>query len=273
MKNRKLARRLNNIFLWIVFILITAFVLFPIYWGVRTSIAPRFDFNLIPEEVTFEHYQKILTKPEIWLYFRNSAIIVIGAIAIVLPVSMLGGYALARFKFKGDQFGILFLVLPMLPVIALLVPLIRYMNTLGMYNSLIAVVLVSAVFTMPFAIWMLKNFILGNPVSVEESALIDGCSRIGMLIRIAVPMMRPGMVAVSMFVFIQSYSTYVIAYALTSSPKHRVVPQAILAFLGSWGTDWGGLTAMGILALIPPVIFFLIFQRWFVAGMFGQQLK
>lgn len=273
MTNYALRKGIRQSLVWTALLFIAAFALSPILWGVRTSLAPEFDNRIIPTQITFEHYSALLQRPEIWQYFRNSLIVSGGAILMVLPISILAAYALSRLQFRGSQFGILLLVLPMLPAIALLVPLISYMNSLGLYNTFLAVVLVNAVFTMPFAIWMLKNFILANPFSIEEAALIDGCSRIQMLLRVAIPMMRPGMVAVTLFVFIQSWSNYMYAFALTSSPQHRVVPQGLLAFLGSWGTYWGGLTAMGVLALIPPVVFFLMFQRWFVAGMFGQQLK
>lgn len=118
-----------------------------------------------------------------------------------------------------------------------MVPLLRYMNAIGLYNTLLAVILVNAVFTMPFAIWMLRNFIISSPQSIEEAALIDGCSRTRMLLTIAVPMMAPGVVAVGLYVFIVSWSNYLYSFALTTSPQDQVVPRALLAFLGAWGTN------------------------------------
>lgn len=264
---------LRNVLVWIGFGAITVFVLFPIFWGIRTSLAPEFDPNIIPAHLTLQNYLRLLALPQIYRYFGNSLIVSGGAIAIVVPVAILAAYALSRFRFKGSQFGILFLVLPLLPAVALLVPLIRYMNFLGLYNTLFAVVLVNAVFTLPFAIWMLKDFINANPAVIEEAALIDGCSRFKMLWMIAIPMMGPGMVAVGLFVFITSWSNYVYSFALTSSPSSQVIPKALLAFLGSWGINWGGLTALGVLSMVPPIVLFLVFQQWFVAGMFGSQVK
>jgi len=273
MRRKGVAFYVKESLVWAAFLLIAIFVLFPILWGLRTSLTPRFDNGFIPAKLTLEHYSAIFSRPEVWRYFGNSLIISFGTILIVLPVSLLAAYAIARFKFKGSQFSIVFLILPLLPAIALLVPLIAYMNFLHLYNTFIAVVLVNVVFSMPFAIWMLKNFILANPIGIEEAALIDGCSRIRMLVQIAVPMMTPGIVSVAVYIFIGAWNNYMYSFALSTSPLRRVLPQAILGFLGAWGANWGGLNAIGILAMIPPVFFFLLFQKWFVAGLFGQQLK
>ena len=187
---------------------------------------------------------------------------------------MLGGYALARFSFPGaKKLGSALLVFPMLPIIAILVPLMWYMNRLGLYNTLYSLIIVNSVVNMPFTVWMLRNFILGCPVEIEESALIDGCSRIGALLRITLPMMPPGLVAAVVFTFITTWNNYLYAAALTASPSLKVLPMAVLSFIGTWGTYWGGLTAIGILVLIPPLILFLFFQKWFIAGLFGQWLK
>ncbi len=266
-------RRAKRFLVWVGFTAITVFVFCPILWGIRTSFAPRFDPAIIPSRLTLQNYVALLRQPEIYRYFANSLFVAGGAAAIVLPVAVLAAYALSRFTFRGSRLGILFLVLPMLPTVALLVPLISYMNRLGLYNRLFGVVLVNAVFSMPFAVWMLRNFIIANPSSIEEAALIDGCSRTRMLLLIAVPLMAPGMVAVGLFVFISSWSNYLYSFALTTSPSNQVVSKAILSFMGAWGIDWGGLTAIGLISMLPPVVLFLVFQRWFVAGLFGNQVK
>ncbi|MFQ5795992.1 MAG: carbohydrate ABC transporter permease [Candidatus Bipolaricaulia bacterium] len=265
--------RLGDVISWIGVILVTVFVLSPILWGLRTSLAPRFDKGIIPSDITVEHYQLILARPEFFIYTKNSLLVAAGAIAITLPVALLGGYALARFNFPGKNLSVLLLILPLLPAIAILIPLISYVNKLGLYNTHAVVIMANAVFNLPFAIWMLRNFILINPIEIEEAAMIDGCSRIRVLYRIAIPMMTPGLIAVAVFVFITSWNNYLYAFALTASPDLRVLPQGILSFIGVWGTNYGGLTAIGTLALIPPVALFLLFQRWFIAGVFGQQLK
>jgi multiple sugar transport system permease protein len=161
-------------------------------------------------------------------------------------------------------------VAPLLPAIAILVPITWFMRRLGLYDSVAAVILANAVFALPLALWMLRNFVSGTPVEIEEAAQIDGCSLVGVLMRIVVPQAAPGVVAVAVCVFIGAWNNYLYAFALTSSQDLRVLPQAILAFLGAWGTYWGGLSAAGVVAVIPPILLFLIFQKWFVAGIFQQ---
>jgi ABC-type glycerol-3-phosphate transport system permease component len=249
------------------------FLFVPLVWGVRTSLAPTLDQHLLPASLTLEHYRIILHRPEFYHYAFNSLIISLASILGVLFIAMPGGYALARLHFRGRHLGGLLLILPLLPPVALLVPLVRYYQQLGLYNTLLAVILTNVVFNVPLAVWMLRNFIMSCPVEIEEAARMDGCSRHSTLWRIVLPMMAPGVVAVSLFVFINSWNNYLFSFALTSSQSLRVLPQAFLAFLGMWGTYWGGLCAAGLLVLIPPVLLFLFFQRWFVQGMFGQQLK
>ncbi|MCD6156006.1 MAG: carbohydrate ABC transporter permease, partial [Candidatus Atribacteria bacterium] len=167
----------------------------------------------------------------------------------------------------------LFLVFPLLPLIAVLVPLVAFLNRLGLYNRLGGLILVNAIFNLPLTIWMLRNFILEVPVEIEEAALVDGCSRLGALFRVAIPLMIPGLVAVVVFVFITTWNNYLYASAIITKPSLRVLPQGILSFIGTWGTYWGGLTAAGIITLLPPLVLFFVFQRWFIAGLCGQVLK
>ncbi|MFZ5518888.1 MAG: carbohydrate ABC transporter permease [Candidatus Zhuqueibacterota bacterium] len=249
------------------------FILFPFLWGLRTSLAGRFDNDLIPSRLTLEHYKALLCRSEFFDYFGNSLVVSLCSIGITVLVALLGGYALARLQFRGSKLGFLLLILPLLPPVAILVPLISYFQELSLYNTRIAVIIANVVFSIPLSVWMMRNFILGTPVEIEEAARIDGCTRLGTLFHIVLPALGPGIVAVAVFVFINSWNNYLYAFALTSSQSLRVLPQGILSFLGSWGTYWGGLTASGILVMIPPVLLFLIFQKWFIAGIFGQQLK
>jgi len=165
------------------------------------------------------------------------------------------------------------LILPMLPATAVLVPLVAYFNKIHLYNTMTSVVIVQIVFNIPLSTWMLRNFIINVPRAVEEAAYLDGLGHIQTLFRITLPSIRPGLVAVMIYIFIGCWNGYTFSYALTTSAEKRVLAQGVLAFLGAWGYDWGGLNTVGILMVVPPVLVFLIFQKSFVAGMFGQSLK
>jgi multiple sugar transport system permease protein len=238
------------------------------------SLTPKYDYGFLPKHLTGSHYIEIFHKKEILVYFANSLKVSLGTIVFTIPVALLSAFALARFTFKGrDLLGICFLVLPMLPATAILVPLVAYFNRIGLYNTISGVVVVNIVFSLPLAIWMIRNFIANTPKTIEEAALLDGLGPFGTLFRVTVPMIRPGIVSVIIYIFISCWNGYTFSYALTTSPDKRVLAQAILSFIGTWGTNWGGLTAMGILMTLPPVAVFLIFQKTFIAGMFGQTLK
>lgn len=215
----------------------------------------------------------LLSRPYFLLYLRNSLLVALAAIAIVLVLAIPGGYSLARFKFPGHQLGLMLIILPLLPPVAILTPLLAFFHKLGLYDSLVAVIIANVIFNLPFAVWMVRNFILSNPEEIEEAAQIDGCSRLRMLIKIVIPLMIPGLIAVAVFIFINAWNNYLYAFAFISSQELRVLPQGIVSFLGSWGTYWGGLTAAGMLAIIPPIVLFLVFRRWFIKGIFAQHLK
>ncbi|MDZ7333128.1 MAG: hypothetical protein ONB31_14230, partial [candidate division KSB1 bacterium] len=148
----------------IICMIALSFILFPFFWGIRTSLAERFDSKFIPTHWTFSHYQAIIARPELLYYLRNSAVVSFSSIAITLIVALLGGYALARMRFRGRQFGALLLILPLLPPVAILVPLLSYFQKLTLYNTLAAVIVANVVFNIPLSVWMVRNFILGIPV-------------------------------------------------------------------------------------------------------------
>lgn len=261
---------MKNALYWLVVVALVAFCLLPILWGVRTSVAPRFDQSLVPERLTGEHYAAILTRPDFYRYAINSIVVTFGAIVVVLPLALAAGYGLARSGRWGQRLAPLMLALPLLPAVTFLVPIARYLNLVGLYNTRTALVLANAAFALPFATWMVWNFVHAIPPSLEEAAFLDGCSPVQALVRVILPSMIPGAVAAGVFVAIQAWSNYIFAYALTSYDQVRVLPVAIVAFVGSWGTNWGGLMAIGVLTLLPPLVLFQILQRWFVAGMYGM---
>jgi ABC-type glycerol-3-phosphate transport system permease component len=262
-------------FLWLLlYLLVAALVLIPLFWMLKLAFTPKYDYNLIPKTLTFDNFKNIFSRKEILIYFFNSLKIAVSTIIITIPIALIAAFSLARFQFKGR--GILamsLLILPMLPATAILVPLVSYFNKMHLYNTLTSVVIVNIVGNIPLSTWMLRNFIINTPRAIEEAAYLDGLSHIQTLFRISLPSIKPGLVAVMIYIFIGCWNGYTASYALTTSPDKRVLAQGVLAFLGTWGTDWGGLNAVGILMVLPPILVFLIFQKSFVAGMFGQSLK
>lgn len=267
-------KKWGNVLVWLGILFIAVIVFFPIGWGIKTSLtAPLGIGRKATGIIHFSSYAYLLSKPGFLLSMQNSLFVALGAIAFTLPLAILGGYALARFEFPGKRFSYLLMVLPLLPAIAVLVPLIIYMRMVGLYNTLGAVVLANVVFNLPFAVWMARGFILSIPVEIEEAAAIDGCSQVSILWRISLPLAAPGLIAIGIFILINAWNNYLYAFAFTTSTELRVLPHTLLSFLGAWGTNYGGLTAAATMAMIPPVVLFLVFQKWFIMGMLAGSGK
>jgi len=265
---------IKNFFWFLLYLLVAAFVLIPLLWMLKMALTPTGELSFIPKSFTLNNFKGILTRKEILVYFFNSVKISLSVIIVTVPIAMIAAFSLARFNFKGrEPMAVSLLILPMLPATAILVPLVSYFNKLHLYNTLTSVVIVQIVFNLPLCTWMLRNFIMNVPRAVEEAAYLDGLGHIRTLFRITLPSIRPGLVAVMIYIFIGCWNGYTFSYALTTSPDKRVLAQGVLAFLGAWGNDWGGLNAVGILMVLPPILVFLVFQKSFVAGMFGQSLK
>ena len=274
MSNRIAKKFAIDVLWFLLYLLVAALVLIPLLWMLKMALTPKNDFSFIPKSFTLDNFKSLFGRREILIYFFNSLRISVSVIFITIPIAMIAGFSLARFNFKGrEPMALSLLILPMLPATAVLVPLVAYFNRLGLYNTITSVVIVQIVFNLPLSTWMLRNFIVNVPRAVEEAAYLDGLGYIMTLFRITLPSIRPGLVAVMIYIFIGCWNGYTFSYALTTTPDKRVLAQAILAFLGSWGNDWGGLNAIGILMVFPPILVFLIFQKSFVAGMFGQSLK
>jgi ABC-type glycerol-3-phosphate transport system permease component len=240
----------------------------------KMALTPKNELSFIPKSFTLEHFKGIFSRKEILQYLFNSLKISVSVIVITIPIALIAAFSLARFNFRGrEPMALSLLILPMLPATAVLVPLVSYFNKMHLYNTMTSVVIVNVVFNIPLSTWMLRNFIVNIPRAIEEAAYLDGLGHIRTLFRITMPSIRPGLVAVMIYIFIGCWNGYTFSYALTTSPSKRVLAQGVLAFLGSWGNDWGGLNAVGILMVFPPILVFLLFQKSFVAGMFGQSLK
>ncbi len=264
--------RARFIFGWLGILFVIVIIVFPVYWGVRTSLAPNGNLGFFPAELTSEHYEGLFAGG----FFRNvqnSLIVSLSTIFFTLPIAVLAGYALARFDFPGKRYSAVLLVLPLLPAIAVLVPLILYMRGLGIYNTLYSVILAGTVFSLPYCTWMIRGFMLSIPREIEEAALIDGCGAFRALFTIAIPLAAPGLISVAIFTLISAWNNYLFSFAFTTKRDLQVVPAALLGFIQAWGTNYGGMNAAAVVAILPPLTFFLIFQKWFVQGILAGSSK
>jgi multiple sugar transport system permease protein len=205
---------------------------------------------------------------------RNS-LIAAGATAILnVILGTLAGYSLARFNFRGrESLLAIYLGSRMLPGIALIVPLYLTIRTYGLLDHLSALVITYLTFTLPFTIWLLKNYFQAIPRTLEEAALIDGCNWLQMVLYILLPAAAPGLVAAAMFAFMTAWSDYLFAVILTSTIASKTMPVVVAGFATDVTTERTLMAASGVLAVIPPLILAFAFQRLVVQGLTSGAVK
>ena len=266
-------RRASWLFNLVGVVFIAGFIVFPLYWSARTAVSPaRFD-GFWPTEFTLDNFGFLFDRNGFLRNVKNSAIVSGSSTALVIPLAVAAGYALARFDFPGKRVTLVVFLLPLVPSIAVLVPLILFMRTLGLLNTHLAVIIGNTVFTLPFAIWMLRSFFTQLPRELEEAARLDGASRLQALYRVVLPLSAPGLIAVAIFALINSWNNYLYSFAFASKAELQVVPARLLGFIEAFGTNYAGMNAAGLVALAPPLVLFLIFQRWFVQGVLEGSVK
>jgi len=252
------------------------FFLFPIIWVAVTSIKLPGDYMhrppiIFPDNPTLIHYRSVMSaKGEIAL--RNSAIIATLATFFSLVVGTLAAYSLSRFNTGGKHFAFWLLSQRMMPPVVLVVPFFLLLRDVGKWNenfgldTRAALVALYTVFNLPFIIWMMRSYFDGVPAELEESAMVDGCTRIGVFWRITLPLSIPGLIATATFAFIFSWTEFLFAVVLTRTDA-VTLPVAIAGFSGSQGSNWGQASALAVVATAPVFALSLLVQRHFVRGL------
>lgn len=277
---RRRGRRLSQALWNALGLLVFAVMVFPVYWMVSTAFKEgpdilRYDPKWFPVPGTLDHFRDAIAVPHFWDSVKNSLIIVSAVVALSLVLAFLAALALARFRFYGRAgFIVLMIGVQMVPLTALIIPLYVLLARAGQVNTLTGVIIVYLAFVLPFCVWTLRGFLLGIPRDLEEAAMVDGSSRIGAFVRILLPLVGPGLVATSLFAFIQAWNEFLVAYVLLSSQDKQTLTVWLASFTGSArGTDFGALMAGATLTAIPVVVFFLLVQRRIAFGLTAGAVK
>jgi ABC-type glycerol-3-phosphate transport system permease component len=253
--------------------LLLVWTLVPFYWMVVTSLKKDkeiygFEATLVPRQPTLESYRRIFVQTPFLTYVRNSTIIAVSTTVASLVFGSLGAYALARLRFPGRAFiarGLIFTYL--VPPALLFIPLFAVMSTLALTDTLSGLVLAYLGFTVPFCTWLLLGYFRSVPLELEEAALVDGCSRLSALVRIILPMSLPALAVVAFFSFTQAWNEFLYANVFVNSVDARTITTGLTLFIVEDVFFWGPMMAAACLATIPPVLLYLIFQRWVVKGL------
>ncbi len=274
----KRRRRLRQLAHGAITALITLVALFPILWGLSTSLKPAaelatFPPTLLPSEPTLEHYA-LLFRTGIQHFVLNSVIVSVASVALCLALGSLAAYAMARIPFRGSAPLLLAVVALMsIPLPSLLVPTFTFLARLGLLDSLTGLTLLYTAYQLPIVVWVLYGYFQTIPIELEQAARVDGYSRLDTLRKIVLPLSGPGLVAAGLFVVTFAWNDFVVAVAMNSSESVKTLPVAIYGYLGFYGREWGPLTAAAILSTVPVLIVFVAFQRFFLGGMTSGGVK
>ena len=258
---------------------VAAVMLFPIYWMVATAFKPGRDIlsltpKWIPAPFTLENFTDAISRPYFLEDVKNSVIVVAVMLVLGLTVAFLAAVGTARFGFKGrTAFLVMIIGVQMVPLNALIIPLYLMLDRAGQTDALPGVIAIYLAVVLPFMIWTLRGFVANIPVELEESAMIDGCSRVGSFFRITFPLVGPGLVATAIFGFIQAWNEYIVAYVLLSSPNNQTLTIWLASFTTNHGPQWGPLMAGATLTGVPVVVFFLVLQRYLAGGLTAGAVK
>jgi multiple sugar transport system permease protein len=266
-------RRLLNATSYSLLILAIIIICFPLAWMFSVSVRPNVEVmkmppDWIPQVFTLEAYAKILTTSRYLRVFANSMSIALVVTGMSLFLGALAAYSLARFNFIGHRSVMMFLITTqMFPLVLLCIPYFRIFVALGLYDTLTALIIVYLTFTLPFCILMLRSYFLNIPRDIEEAAMVDGCSRLGAIFRILVPMSWPAFIGAGLYTFLLSWNEFLFAVVLIESWSKRVLTMAIYSLLAEFVTDWDTMMAFSVLASLPLVLAFILLQKYMVQGM------
>jgi ABC-type glycerol-3-phosphate transport system permease component len=262
----------------LVNVVVAAFALAPILWGVLSSLKPTNQIlelppRFIPREVTFEHYARVIGDKGL-LYLGNSAVISAAAVVISLFVGALAAYGLARYQFRGRQVLMVFTIGVMsIPIASLLIPTFTLLSLTGLINTHLGLILLYTAYQLPIVVWLLYGYFLSLPIEVEYAARIDGYTAWGTLRRVVLPLSKPALVAAALFVLVFSWNDFIVAVTMTTSEAVRTFPVAVYFYLGFYGREWGPLLASSVISIVPIVLVFIFLQRYFISGLTGGGVK
>lgn len=270
---------LPEIVKWVVVLTALAIMLFPLYWMVNTSLKPNAEvFQLPPtfysENWSFDAFRSLLANKPIGRYFLNSLIVAGGTTIIALALASLAAYGLTRFHVRIEALVILSLLfIKMLPEALLVVPFYGLIAGVGMLNSYISLIAVYCSFALPFAVWMLIGFFRAIPRELDEAAVMDGASRLQTFLVVVLPLARPGLAAVAMVTFLTAWNAYLWSLVLTTDPSMYVLPVGIATLKGEYQIQWNELMAAAVIAVLPVLAIYSVFERHLVAGITAGAVK
>lgn len=277
MKKRRL---LGNLISYALLVTLVLYGVFPFVWMALAALKPREEIRVrVPrltiDRPTLDNFRSVLFDHGFVQYIRNSLFVSTAACLLALVVATFAGYVFSRYFRRPSvrNTNFFMLVSQMIPGVLLLVPLYITMRNLGLLESPVSLILAYTTFVIPMCTFMLSSAFDSIPISLEEAAEIDGCGKLQTLRRVILPIMRPSIISVGLYAFINAWNEFMFGYIFISQDRYRTITPAIMLFKGANSIDWGGLMAASVIAVLPVALVFLFLQRFFMAGMMSGAIK
>ena len=271
--------RRAKILIWIAMIIGACFAGLPVVWMVASSFKSNLEIfayppALIDHTFSLKAYEAVLSDPGKLRFFFNSYLVAILVTICTVITSILAGYSFSRYDFRFKKaLSLIIIGVQSVPPITLMIPYFGLIVWLGIYNSYAALVLTYMVFTLSYAIIMMTGYFNTLPRDLDEAVMIDGGGSLVTLWRILVPISLPGIVAVGVYTFMLAWNEFLFALTLTRTNDMRTVPIGIHLLMGQHSFEWNQMMALSVLGSLPVLILFLLFQRYFIAGMSAGSIK
>lgn len=255
------------------------FALLPLLWGFVTSLKPAVEINSfpptwLPRSPTLDNYAAVLANPKYLRYVGNTLFVTGAVMLIGIALAAHAAWVVVRSPFPGKQtMMILMWSTIMIPGVSIIVPMYLLSVDLGIYDSYTVLIIVYTASVVPTLVWLLRGFVSGIPYELEESALIDGASRAGVFYRIVLPLLRPGLGAAAVLVFVTVWNEFLIGYSLVLSDERRLIQVGVYYFITDVGIEWGPLMAGMIISALPIIALFAALQSFFIQGLTGGAVK
>lgn len=271
--------RVYRVFRTVIITIFSLWTLFPLYWLLNTSFKTNREVlqsppSFIPSHFVFSSYIYVFSN--FGTYFLNSIITAIGSTILSMAIGVLASYSLSRFQFpKGFSNTISFIILAvrmMLPIV-FIIPMFQIYQRFDLYNTHIGLILAYTLVNMPFVVWMMTSYFSEIPMSLDEAAMIDGCSRLRSLWSVVIPLASPGIATTAVMTMIFTWNDLIFGLYLTSNSQAMTLPVSIIGFLSQYQTYWSQMAAAGVLAIVPMIIFLLFVQRYLVRGLTAGGVK
>lgn len=269
MRRGTLPFALYNLAVWAMVLAVS----FPLLWMISTALKPNDETfaippTLIPAHPTLDQFRRLLTETPFLTYFANSVVVALCTTALVIVIAVAGAYGLVRFRFPGRSVvAHLVLFTYMLPAVVLLLPLYLTISRLGLANSLLGLVVAYTTFALPFALWLMRSFIAGIPIELEQAAMIDGASRLEAFVEVVLPQALPGIISTALFSFILSWNEYLYALVFINVDDRKTLPPGVLTMLNqNQNVEWALLMAASVLMALPVLVCFGFLQKHLTRG-------